>query len=364
MMNTVWHMSCRLVCALAVGGCASVHAAPIYDCHKLDTGTYGYATVSAINTAGETAGYSDFGSSRRNAAQWSISGKATELDDLIPERTGYAWANGINDLGTVVGYSWTGIYTNYVPVKWEGTTPVALPLLPDHQVGYAHDINADGVIVGSSGAEKYGTTRAVMWRKGRVIDLGTLGQTSLGNSANAINRKGVIVGRSDTETPGIYHATWWDTTRQIHDLGTLPGGQNSLATAVNDQGIIVGYGDFGVGDLFHAVAWIDGMAHDLGTLPGHEASRAYGINRAGTVVGMGEIGGDSRTRVALVWHRLHRAPRDLNQASNCGVYRLTSASGINRDGVIAATGEYVDGLGGLHYGAFKLVPVSPAAAAR
>ena len=66
--------------------------------------------------------------------------------------------------------------------------------------------------------------------------------------------------------------------------------------------------------------------------------------------------------VALVWSKMTKAPRDLNTLltnrcqSGLGVYALTDGAGINRDGVIAATGEYIDGLGGVHTSAFKLVP--------
>ncbi len=364
-MKTPFQMAIKLACAVALGTVASSTLAVVrYECLALETGSYVFATTSAINSAGEVVGFSDFVSGGRNAARWSVDGSATQLNDLVPGDSGYGGANGINDLGVVVGYSWTDNYASYLPVTWDGTTPITLPLRSGDAVGSAFGVNRRGVIVGSSGPEKYGQTHAVMWRKGKVIDLGTLGnqsgQASRSSTALAISSLGVVVGSSDTETADTFHATWWDTNRQIHDLGTLAGGQNSVATSINDKGVIVGRSDFGGGNTMHAVAWVDGVVRDLGAPLGYEESRASGINHSGTAVGTAY---GSSASVALVWPGLNRAPRDLNMLltnrceSGAGNYQLTRASAVNRDGVIAAIGTYIDALGGVHYGAFKLVPV-------
>lgn len=359
----------KLACALAFGtiGC-SAFAVVRYDCQMLQTTGYTYAWTSAINAAGEVAGFGDFESSR-NAARWSVDGAATELDDLGE----YGSASGINDNGLVVGQSWTAGFDHYVPVSWAGTTPTALPMLAGDVAGAAYGVNNRGVIVGVNGPQNYGQTHAVMWRNGKVVDLGTLGdqtdQASRSSAANSINRQGVIVGSSDTETPRSVHAVQWDTSRQIHDLGTLPGDQQSWAADINDRGVIVGRSEHTAANersAVHAVAWVDGGVRDLGVLPGHQHSRAYAINHSGTVVGSGAADDGAFSDVALVWPHLDRAPQDLNKLLNkgCGSFKLTHASGINRDGVIAATGVYVDGMGGVHYGPFKLVPVPAADAAQ
>lgn len=360
----------QFACALALGAIsASAFAAVRYECHAVETGSYGWSMALAINSAGEMVGFGEFPSGDRNAARWSSSGAVTELGDLGE----YGGANDINDNGLVVGYSRTPGFATYLPVRWDGTTAVALPLREGDTVGYAYEVNNRGVIVGISGLKANGLAHAVMWRNGRVIDLGALGdktqQKSRNSSANGINRDGVVVGSSQTGEPNATHAVWWDTNRQIHDLGALPGALAASAQAINDKGVIVGYSkSSGSADApEHAVAWVDGVPRDLGVQAGRTMSHAYAINRAGTVVGTGDDDVGTVRQAALVWPSLNRAPRDLNTllTNRCqtggGVYHLNYATGINGDGAISVTGEYIDGLGGVHYGAFKLVPVTNAA---
>ena len=353
-------LACGLVLCTAAGSALS---AVRYDCQRLQTTGYSYAWTTAINSAGEVSGFGDFDPDR-NATRWAVDGSATELDDLGE----YGSANGINDSGWVVGYSYTAGFEQRVPVLWKGTTPESLPLLPGDVAGDAYHVNNRGLIVGVSRAQEDGKTRAVLWRHGKAVNLGLLGQqagqASRSSLAASINEHGMIVGYSDTDSPDSTHAVWWDANRQIHDLGTLPGARQSWAHDVNDRGVIVGAGEVAGGSpLAHAVAWVDGAVQDLGVLPGHTESRAYAVNRSGTVVGVGWKEDVPFGDVALVWPRLNAAPRDLNTllTPSCQVvldsYKLIRASGINRDGAIAATGQYLDPLGGVHYGPFKLVPV-------
>jgi probable HAF family extracellular repeat protein len=371
MMKVACRTSIQLACVLAFAAASgSAVAAASYDCQMLETtGGYTYAWTAAINAAGEVAGYADFPAGH-DAARWSADGFVTELGNLGHEGV----ARAINDNGLVIGESWTADYDRLLPVRWSGTTPTPLPLRPGDLAGAAYGVNNRGVIVGISRTTNFGRGHAVMWRNGKVIDLGTLGdqasQASRSSRATAINNDGAIVGRSDVDGAGSSHAVWWDTSRQIHDLGTLPGGLNSTASAINSHGVVVGSSERAAGDTaVHAVAWVNGEPRDLGVLPGHTQSEAYGINRAGTVVGSGAVDDSFQHRVALVWPGLNRAPKDLNKLLTpacqlaMGSFRLIRASDINRNGAIAATGEYFDGMGGLHYGAFKLVPVTVSTAA-
>jgi probable HAF family extracellular repeat protein len=366
MMKTLFQAPIKLACALALGVVGSSTLAAVrYECRSLETGSFPWAWTNGINSAGEVVGFSDFPSGSRNAARWSTDGAVTELGDLGK----YGDAFGINDNGLVVGRSRTVDYDE-IPVAWTGTTPTALPLLSGDVDGAAYGVNGRGVIVGISGDYWHG--HAVMWRNSKVLDLGTLGdqasQASRTSAAYSINSQGVIVGSSDTGAPDSRHAVWWDTSGQVHDLGTLAGAKRSWAKAVNNKGIIVGESERAAGDsTTRAVAWVDGVVRDLGVLPGYTQSTASAINRSGTVVGNAD---DGNRTMAVVWPGLNRAPRDLNTLLMGGcewrgiAYRLTLASGINRDGVIAANGEYIGWDGGPRFAAFKLVPVPANTAAK
>jgi probable HAF family extracellular repeat protein len=107
-------------------------------------------------------------------------------------------------------------------------------------------INESGQIVGSSDLPGDTGTRAVLFDKGRVIDLGTLGGTQ--SIARDINNAGQIVGDSFLAgSPFRQHAFLFENG-MMTDLSTLPevlaAGWESLIDAeeINDLGQIVGNG--------------------------------------------------------------------------------------------------------------------------
>jgi probable HAF family extracellular repeat protein len=119
--------------------------------------------------------------------------------------------------------------------------------------------------------------RAILWRRGRTIDIGTLG----GSSALAfdVNPGGVVVGLSST-SEDLAHAFRWRAGKMT-DLGTL-GGPTSTANGINPAGEIVGHAD-ALDDHYHAVVWQGNEILDLGT-PG-TTSVAWDISANGQVVG-------------------------------------------------------------------------------
>ena len=79
---------------------------------------------------------------------------------------------------------------------------------------------------------------AVLWRNGRVFDLGGLGG-AMNNVAQAINNPGQIVGISDPTGDAITHAALWQNGA-LTNLGTLPGDVLSMASDINSRGQVVG----------------------------------------------------------------------------------------------------------------------------
>jgi probable HAF family extracellular repeat protein len=80
---------------------------------------------------------------------------------------------------------------------------------------------------------------ALLWEKGKVLDLKSLGG-SYGNFATFINNQGQVVGSSDLAGDTTSHAFLWTKATGMQDLGTYPGDIGSAAISINDQGVIAG----------------------------------------------------------------------------------------------------------------------------
>jgi probable HAF family extracellular repeat protein len=149
---------------------------------------------------------------------------------------------------------------------------------------------------------------AFLWNHGILTDLGALPGNDGNNSSvgGAINNHGLIAGLAengsvdpDTGYPEA-HAVVWDKGK-IRDLGTL-GGTQSAAWDVNDLGQVVGgalnatedplSAGFGLGygmiwtgtTQMRAFVWQNGVMRDLGTLGGPDAF-AIAINQFGQIAG-------------------------------------------------------------------------------
>jgi hypothetical protein len=152
-----------------------------------------YAFAIAVNSAGTTAGMADKYVGGINSGvrvvRWEASGTVpTELGTLGTASNGgaYAFANAMNDAGTVVGYADKYVEGNYMgsrAVRWDASATAATELgnLGTDAEGYtnanAMAVSADGTAVGSAGVFIDGNwdSRAVMWgADGQAIDLNTL----------------------------------------------------------------------------------------------------------------------------------------------------------------------------------------------
>lgn len=184
------------------------------------------------------------------------------------------------------------------PLLWHHDAMRDLGLLPGGTWGYAAAINARGQIVGTS-VTASGDDRAVLWDKGVITDLGTLGGTS--SSAYAINARGQVVGWSTTRD-GDTHAFLWQAG-VMTDLGALDGG-TSIATGINARGQVVGWSRGPTvaerTPLTQAVLWENGVLVNLNTPPAL-ASDASAINDRGQIAGTAGFGSPFSGTHPVLW---------------------------------------------------------------
>jgi probable HAF family extracellular repeat protein len=191
---------------------------------------------------------------------------------LLGGFNGAAFAN--NNVGEVVGNSQTnviddgclpiGFSQQFVPVAWEHGQIHALPMPSGDMEGWAFSVNDLGQIVGSTGnCTSNSNAHAVLWNKGKAINLGTFGGL-MGNYAESINDSGDVTGASDLPGDATGHAFLWHKGI-LTDIGTLPGDYVSAGLSINDSGEILGE-SCDINNNCRYFLWQHGVMVDLGTL--------------------------------------------------------------------------------------------------
>jgi len=256
---------------------------------------------------------------------------------LLPNHGKDPWteANDINDAGAVAGTTSERGLRRAVLLQ-DGVLTNLGPLADGKKLeSLAEGINNLGDVVGYGQIQEEKGWRGFHWKDGVMTILPTLGGSY--GRAVAINDAGVTVGVAKTANDRDHAFMLKDGT--ITDLGTL-GGKESFANAINAHGDVVGTSDLAPPGNAAAFLYRGGVMSSLGALPGHAYSGAAGINDAGEIVGVSDRSlniGDERGF-------LHdtQGMRDLNdllRASDRKLYTVKAAYGINNRGDIAARAE-------------------------
>jgi probable HAF family extracellular repeat protein len=150
-------------------------------------------------------------------------------------------------------------------VIWVGNrVEFVLPNFPGAHQGSGHSLNDMGQAVGWSGnchPDRF-DTHAMLWDRGKPIDLGTIAGSN--NQAFDINNHSQIVGFSGTADASFIHGFVWEKGK-MQDIGTLPGDTFSFAVGNNDNGQVVGISVDSIGNS-RGFIWENGTMRDINSL--------------------------------------------------------------------------------------------------
>jgi len=164
----------------------------------------------------------------------------------------YSEAYGINDLSHVVGNSAVGSLIR--GFLWRNGQMIGLGALSGQVVSEAYAISNTGFIAGKS------NIYPVTWRYdiANPSSTPTISQLPIPSGFStaiptAVNNAGDLAGYAGS--PNIdSHAILWRKGKAI-DLGVWPGGHYSVAKGINNRGQIIGTGTVAGDNLDHALMW-------------------------------------------------------------------------------------------------------------
>jgi len=329
---------------------------PLRDLGTLPGGVNSFAIWS--NNAGAVAGLSEngridplLGMPEGRGVLWKKGGRIVNLGTFGGHES---LAGYINDRGQVVGvaanrkrdrFSLFGWGTQTRAFLWQKGVMRDLGTLggPDANAAI---VNNHGQVAGASytnsapnpdtGAP---TLDPFLWKHGTMADLGTLGGTY--GFATALNNRGQVAGQSNLAGDQTAHPFLWDRGK-LTDLGTL-GGTFGTATWMNNAGEVVGGATTRADKAFHAFFWRGGKMTDLGTVNGDTCSVAHFMNSRGQVVG---TSGDCEGQFEQHGFIAERGGRmiDLNRfVPKRSHLTVTDGETINNRGEIAASGMLPNG---------------------
>ena len=218
-------------------------------------------------------------------------GKMIDLGDLADPGWTDTQAYAVNDHGQIVGRTHNSSFESRA-FLWQKGVMAPLHSQFGELLGIARDINSAGHIAGSFWTNN--TTHPFLWIDGVATDLGTLGGSFA--AAYGVNDFDQVVGKSERpEGEHLYHAFLWDKGKMI-DLGEIGEFSSSLAYAINNSGQVIGVPSF----LYHSETGLrvfsDLLAYDTEWSSVHPRD----INNVGQIVGSGVYQGSHGSKPFLM----------------------------------------------------------------
>jgi probable HAF family extracellular repeat protein len=314
------------------------------------------SAAGGINSKGVLVGASENGEIdpqtgfNQSRAVHLVNGEISDLGSFGGNQNG---ASGINNRGQIVGFS-----LNKTPDPYSVFDFLLVRVFPNNGTqtraflwdkgkmqdlgtlggpdALAYLINERGQIAGQSYTNSipnpvtgFPTFDPFLWDKGKMVDLGTLGGTY--GFPLALNSRGQVVGTSNLAGDIFAHSFLWDRG-VLTDLGTL-GGDCGNANAINEAGDIVGYSCNAGNQAVLAFLWRNGALTNLGSVGGDPCSTANAINASNQVVGISATCDFATFRRAFLWE--NGSMVDLNSLIPHGSgLQLTLGEAINDRGEI------------------------------
>lgn len=331
---------------------------PLRDLGTLPGGVNSLAVWS--NNAGEVVGISEngridplLGIPQGRGVLWRKGGQIVNLGTLGGHESLAAY---INNRGQIAGFaanrkrdpfSLFGWGTQTRAFLWQKGIMRDLGTLggPD---ALAEFVNNHGQVAGYSYTNSrpnpdtgIPTQDPFLWTHGTMADLGTLGGTF--GIALALNNRGQVAGLSNLAGNQTAHPFLWSRGK-LKDLGTL-GGTFGIAWWMNNAGEVAGAATTKADKALHAFFWRKGKMTDLGTINGDPCSFAHFMNSRGQVVGTSGdcVGGQIIEKHGFISERGGRMI-DLNRFVPKGSHlTITDGETINNRGEIAGSGMLPNG---------------------
>ena len=335
-----------------------------------------------IGTLGGPQSYGDAGHNAANVNKHGVAVGVADTDMPDP-----LYPNFNPGLTQLIG-AYPFIYHAFTT---RGGTILDLGALPGGTNSVSSFITENGLVSGQSlngdidPLTGWPEMNAVLWKDGKIINLGTLGGHESG--AGQVNSRGQVTGVSTNSVPdpfsflypGVSNGTQtrafvWDEKNGMQDLGTL-GGPDAFAPLINEGGQIAGFSftNFAPNSTtglptLDPFLWENGRMIDLGTLGGTfgVVGGLFALNRRGQVVGQSNLAGDVISHPFL-W----TAPGPMLDLGSLGgtfegANTMNDAGTVIGGGTLAGDQEEINdhgeifGIGTLSNGdarAFLLIPV-------
>jgi probable HAF family extracellular repeat protein len=276
-------------------------------------------------------------------ARGTVSGGSAETSMSDPRSPTYWWNS-------------TGNITH--AFLWQNGFLTDLDSLPGTNNSGSAWISSNGIVAGLSENGQIDPSipdlpeiSPVMWRDGKITNLGTLPGGGYQGAAVSVNNRGEVAGIASNLVPDVnsllnynqnlwsgvgygyqLRAFVWDQKNGMQDLGTLGTGTDAEALAINERGQVVGdsYTSSAPGACYGVTSGVfiwdrkHGMV-DLGNLGG-SCTVPGDLNNRGQVVGASLVTGDAYQR-AFLWE--HGSLRDLGGSLGGN---NTGADAINENG--------------------------------
>jgi probable HAF family extracellular repeat protein len=312
------------------------------------------SAIYELNGSGVGVGESEDGSVDPNtgtAAGRAVLFKVGKVIDLGTLPGGHeSFAQDINDAGQVAGNSSNGIPDAFSFFGW-GTQTRAFVW----QKGVMTDLgtlggtdavqtsqNQHGQVDGASYTNNptdgsSPTVDPYLWENGHMRDLGSLGGTFGFPADQGLNERGEVAGASNLAGDQTQHPFLWNGKTML-DLGTL-GGDNGNANGINDAGDVVGSADVPSG-AHDGFLWKNGVMRALPPVNDAPCSNTFSVNSRDEAVG-NATNCHGHELAAVLWN--HGSAIDLNTLVAPSDLHLSSAEYVNDRGEIVGHGELPNG---------------------